>query len=72
MQRDRSCIVLESLYIEPIELPQYLIINGQVFLGSIVAIISEGILFYLCRLCYNSFSTKKKLLKYNNMEDDIV
>ena len=61
-----------SLYLEPIELPQYLIINGQVFLGSIVAIISVGILFYCCRLCYNSFSRKKKLLKYNNMEDDIV
>ena len=59
--------IFYCLYIERIEIPEYLNENGNIFLGLILALIIEGILFSFIRNCISC--EKKKQIRYNNMED---
>ena len=66
--------IFYTLFIEPINVPDYLKENGIVFLSSILGIILEGIVFTFFRNCVKC-EKKKKLLKYTDRgesDDEIV
>ena len=65
--------IFYTLFIEPINVPDYLKENGIVFLSSILGIILEGIVFTFLEIVLNV--KKEKLLKYTDRgesDDEIV